>query len=186
MMTKLIKKTILIIFLLTSAANAGITKFGAGFSQNFEDYKDFKYADSQNYEDDFRTINLNVTHFFNNGLNLSIGSNRLINHKSKRKAIQSGQEFNYDYQSFVDTFMIGYKIKRLNTSLVLANVTLKSRAYNEYFDKQSKISAIIPAINFSYQIASFKGVNVVPSLSFYWSKELGITKGVLANINFMF
>lgn len=179
-------KTIFIFLLLTSAANAGVTKFGIGLSQSFEDYKNFKYTDSQNYEDDFKTINFNATHFFNNGLNLSIGSNRLINHKHNRKAIQLGQEFNYDYQSFIDTLAIGYKIKRLNTSFVLANVTLKSRAYNDYFDKQSQISAIIPAINFSYQIGYFKGISVVPSLSFYRSKELGITKGVLANINFMF
>jgi len=179
-------KTILIFFLLTSTANAGVTKFGVGFSHSFEDYKGFEYIDSLDYEDSFKTINLNATHFFNNGLNFSIGSNRLINHKHKRKARQSNHEFNYEYQSFVDTLMIGYKIKRVNTSLVLANVTLKSRAYNNYFDKREKISSIIPAINFSYQLASFKEVGLVPSLSFYRSKELGITKGVLANINFMF
>ncbi len=179
-------KTILILLLLTSTANAGLSKVGFGIIHGFEDYKDFSYTDQENYEDGFKTINLNVTHFLNNGLNFSIGSNRLINYKHKRKAIQSNHEFNYEYQSFVDTLMIGYKIKRVNTSLVLANVTLKSRAYNNYFNEKEEISAIIPAINFSYHLISVKGISIVPSVSFYRSAELGITKGLLANINFMF
>ena len=182
----MIKKTILILFLLTSSANAGVTKFGVSFGHSFEYYKNFEFTDHANFEDNFKTPNFNITHFYKNGLVTSISSNRLINYKHKRKAIQSGQDFNYDYQSLVDTLAIGYKIKKVTTSLILANVILESRAYTDYFYEKSKISAIVPAINFSYHLTSFKGVNVIPSVSFYSSNGLGITRGMLANINFMF
>ena len=184
-MRKIIK-LILIFFYLTSTAQAGVTKFGAGFSRSFEDYKNFEYTDSPNFEDDFKTVSLNATHFFNNGLNISVGTNRLLNHKFKRKAIQSDVQLSYEYQSFVDYIAAGYRINKLNTSLVVANVILESRAYNNYFDKQEKKSAIVPALNLSYDFTLVKGLDLVPSLSFYRSKELGITRGVLANINFMF
>ena len=182
----MIKKTILILLLLTSTANAGVTKFGVSFGHSFEDHKDFEFTDHANFEDNFKTPNFNITHFYKSGFVTSASSNRLINYKSKRHARQSGQDFNYDYQSFVDTLSVGYKIKKVTTSLILANVNLESRAYNNYFDKESKISAIVPALNFSYHLTSFKGVNVIPSVSFYSSNGLGITRGMLANINFMF
>lgn len=182
----MIKKTILILFLLTSTANAGVTKFGISFNQAFQDHKNFEFTDRANFEDNFKTPSFNLTHFYRNGLVTSISSNRLINYKSKRRARQSDQDFSYQHQSFVDFISFGYKIKKVTASLILANVNLESRAYNNYFDKKSKISAIVPALNFSYHLTTFKGVSVVPSVSFYSSNGLGITRGMLANINFMF
>lgn len=182
----MIKKTILILFLLTSTANAGVTKFGIGFNQAFEDHKNFEFTDRANFEDNFKTPSFNLTHFYRNGLVTSISSNRLINYKSKRQAEQSGQDFIYEHQSFVDFISLGYKIKKVTASLILANVNVESRAYNRYFDEESKISAIVPALSFSYQLKTFKSVNLVPSLSFYSSSGLGITRGMSANINFMF
>ena len=182
----MIKKTILILFLLTSTANAGVTKFGIGFNQAFEDHKNFEFTDRANFEDNFKTPSFNLTHFYRNGLVTSISSNRLINYKSKRQAKQSGQDFSYEHQSFVDFISLGYKIKKVTASLILANVNVESRAYNRYFDKESKISAIVPALSFSYQLKTFKSVNLVPSLSFYSSSGLGITRGISTNINFMF
>lgn len=184
-MRRLLINLFVTIFLPISTAQAS-TKFGASFSHSFEDYKNFKYTDSKNPKDNFKTITLNATHFFDNGLNISIGSNRLINHKSKRTATLSGVQFKYEYQSFVDSLSVGYKINRVNTSLVLANVNLKSVSYNESFYQKSKISAIVPAINISYAAYKAGDVVVVPSLTFYKSNELGITRAVMANINFMF
>lgn len=182
----MIKKTILILFFLTSTANAGVTKFGISFGHSFEDYKNFEFTDHANFENNFKTPNFNLTHFYKNGLVTSINSNRLINYKSKRQASQSGQDFSYEYQTFIDSLSVGYKIKKVTTSLILANVNAESRAYNQYFDKQSKVSAIVPALNFSYHLTTFKSVSVVPSVSLYSSSALGITRGMLANINFMF
>ena len=181
----MIKKTILILFLSTNA-NAGITKFGVSFGHSFEDHKDFEFTDHSNLENSFKTPNFNITHFYKNGFVTSISSNRLINYKSKRHARQSDQDFSYEHQSFIDTLSVGYKIKKVTTSLILANVNLESRAYTDYFYEKSKISAIVPAINFSYHLTTFKDVSVVPSISFYSSSSLGITRGMLANINFMF
>ncbi len=185
MMRRLLINLLVTIFLPISTAQA-VTKISASFSHSFEDYKNFEYTDSKNPEDNFKTISFNVTHFFNNGLNISASSNRLINHKSKREAMQSGVQFRYDHQSFIDSLSIGYKVNRVNTSLVLANVNLKSVSYNEYFYRKSKISAIVPAINISYAAYKAGDIVAVPSLTFYKSNELGITKAVMANINFMF
>ena len=187
----------LTIFFIASTANAfenkyGETRFGVNFGHAFESYKGFKYIDKTNYEDSFKTWDLNVTHFFNNGFNLSASTTRLINHKSKRRALDLNfnEEFTLESQTYIDTFLIGYKYKKVNTSLVIANVQSKSRAYNEFFDETSKISSIVPAINISFFPKQFligkQKFDLVPSFSFYKSKELGIKRGMSANINFLF
>lgn len=186
MMRKLIISLIVTLLFPISVTNAGVTKFGVSFGHSFEDYKNFEFTDHTNFEDNLKTPNFNITHFYKNGFVTSASSNRLINYKSKRHARQSDQDFSYEIQSFIDTISVGYKIKKVTTSLILANVNLESRAYNNYFDKKSKISAIVPALNFSYHLTTFKGVSIVPSVSFYSSSGLGITRGMLANINFMF
>jgi hypothetical protein len=170
----------------------GTTRFGINFGHAFETYNDFVYIDQSRIEDDFKTWDFNLTHFFKNGFNISVSTTRLINHKSKRLAFDKNfnEVFNLEVQTYIDTLLFGYKYKRVNTSLVIANVQSKSRAYNEFFDETSKVSSIVPAINISYFLTNFevlnKNIDIVPSVSFYKSKELGIKQGMSANINFLF
>ena len=151
-----------------------------------------KYIDKTNFEDDLKTWDFNITHFFKNGLNFSASTTRLINHKSKRLAwdLNYNEEFTLESQTYIDTFLIGYKVGKINTSLVIENVQSESRSYNQFFDEKSKVSSIVPALNISYYAKQFKvgghKIDIVPSVSFYKSNELGIKRGISSNINFLF
>lgn len=162
----MIKLITIILLLFTSQANATI-RASIGTSYSIEDRKNTEKTYAKN-------INLNLHYFFDNGVNFSAGTNRVLNQESKLKLDQL-DTFNKVY---IDTLLIGYKINRLNTSFAIANVNSKTSF--------SKNSAIVPAINISYFLSSFDKVILVPSVTFYRSKELDITKGIALNINLMF
>lgn len=132
-MTKYIMKksvmkliTISFIFLLSTCNivlandarwNAGISYFYANINDPEYDFVD-KYETLKNPKDQFKSISVGLSKFYDNNFNWSISTNRLFNSEIKRsvKRKSDGLIFQNETKTTIDSLLLGYRIKRFNYS----------------------------------------------------------------------
>lgn len=200
-MTKYIMKksvmkliTISFIFLLSTCNivlandvrwNVGISYFYANINDPEYDFVD-KYETLKNPKDQFKSISVGLSKFYDNNFNWSISTNRLFNSEIKRsvKRKSDGLIFQNETKTTIDSLLLGYRIKRFNPSLIIANVEAsKFLYYNNSLVKYENKRAIIPGINLGYFVTK----NFVPSFSYILpNKELDLEGAFSLNINYIF
>jgi len=145
-----------------------------------------KYENLKNPKDQLKSISVGLSKFYDNNFNWSISTNRLFSGEIERsvKRKSDGLIFENKSKVTIDPFLLGYKVKRFNISLIVANVKAsKFLYYNGSLVGYENKSAILPGFNFGY----FANKNFIPSFSYILpSKELDLEGALSLNINYIF
>lgn len=145
-----------------------------------------KYENLKNPKDQLKSISVGLSKFYDNNFNWSISTNRLFSGEIERsvKRKSDGLIFENKSKVTIDPLLLGYKIKRFNISLIVANVKAsKFLYYNGSLVGYENKSAILPGFNFGY----FANKNFIPSFSYILpNKELDLEGALSLNINYIF
>jgi len=190
------KKSIVIsfIFLLCNCnfLLANNVKLNIGVSYSYANINDPKYDFINKYEtiknptDQFKSISIGLSKFYSNNFNWSISTNRLFNSEIKRSVKRKSDNliFQNKTKTTIDSLLLGYRIKRFNPSLIIANVEInKSLYYQNLLVGYENKHSILSGLNLSY----FTTKNFVPSFSYILpNKELHLKSVFSLNFNYIF
>ena len=165
--------------------NVGISYFYANINDPEYDFVN-KYETLKNPKDQFKSISIGLSKFYDNNFNWSINTNRLFNSEIKRSVKRKSDSliFQNETKTTIDSLLLGYRIKRFNLSLIIGNVEAsKFLYYNNSLVGYENKRAIIPGFNLGYFITK----NFIPSFSYILiNKELDLEYGFSLNINYIF
>lgn len=165
--------------------NVGVSYFYANINDPEYDFVD-KYETLKNPKDQFKSISIGLSKFYDNNFNWSISTNRLFNSEIKRsvKRKSDGLIFQNETKTTIDSLLLGYVIKRFNPSIIIANVEAsKFLYYNNFLVGYQNKRTIVPGFNLGY----FATKNFMPSFSYILpNKELDLKGAFSLNINYIF
>jgi hypothetical protein len=165
--------------------NVGVSYFYANINDPEYDFVD-KYETLKNPKDQFKSISIGLSKFYDNNFNWSISTNRLFNSEIKRsvKRKSDGLIFQNETKTTIDSLLLGYVIKRFNPSIIIANVEAsKFLYYNNFLVGYQNKRTIVPGFNLGY----FATKNFMPSFSYILpNKELDLEGAFSLNINYIF
>jgi hypothetical protein len=166
--------------------NIGVSYFYANINDSEYDFVN-KYETIKSPRDQLKSISVGLFKSYrDNNFNWSINTNRLFNNEIKRSVKRKSDNLIFQNETKIttDSFLLGYKIKRFNPSLIVSNIeSSKFLYYNNSLVGYENKRAIVPGINLGY----FATKNFVPSFSYILpNKELDLEGAFSLNINYIF
>ncbi len=189
---KILFKLIFIILLIyPGKLLANDLKFYLSISSIYTNINDPNYKFINNKEiikdplNSIKSLNAGLSKQFDNGLNLSIQTNRFVNFPITRSVINNqGVILQNKSKLTSDTLLIGYKIKRFIPSLLISNSKLdKSLYYQNKFQGNQVNHSIITGININY----FLTKNIQSSFIYIApNKEFNLESGLGLGLTYVF
>lgn len=163
--------------------NIGVSYLYANINDKNYDYVD-KYESAESLKD--QSFNIGASTFFKNNINVSLSTNRLLENPVRRAVIRKKDKLQFlnKTKTTIDSISIGYKIKRFNPSIVLANVKMqKSLYYKDNLVGKSSNATILGGVNLGYFITK----NIIASTSYILpNQELDLESAFVINLNYLF
>ena len=163
--------------------NIGLSYLYANINDKNYDYVD-KYESAESLKD--QSFNVGASTFFENNINISLSTNRFLENPVKRTVLRKRDKLQFlnKTKTTIDSISIGYKIKRFNPAVILANVKMqKSLYYKDNLVGKSSNTTIVGGINLGYFVTK----NIMASASYILpNRELDLESAFAINLNYLF